>query len=201
MTFRKETSRFEVFMEHFPRSVLYILWFYIPNLLLHTHLILFIYFLGDISIVFAILNSRWNKGLLLLLLLLLLISWIGRYNCLKITWRHALSHACDVHVIDLFGLYILFSQYRLCDNTQEAWSFVLFIKKSACRHIHVQICERALEILLFCFTLFLPTTHFFGNTNKKKVLFMPHKDVLFFQTICGFSGKRLSDNELPVYFV
>ena len=38
--------------------------------------------------------------------------------------------------IDLFGLYILFSQYRSCDNTQEAWSFVLFIKKSACRHIH-----------------------------------------------------------------
>ena len=38
--------------------------------------------------------------------------------------------------IDLLGLYILFSQYRSCDNTQEAWSFVLFIKKSACRHIH-----------------------------------------------------------------
>ena len=38
--------------------------------------------------------------------------------------------------IDLFGLYILFSQYRSCDNTQEAWSFVLFIKKSACRHSH-----------------------------------------------------------------
>ena len=38
--------------------------------------------------------------------------------------------------IDLFGSYILFSQYRSCDNTQEAWSFVLFIKKSACWHIH-----------------------------------------------------------------
>ena len=32
--------------------------------------------------------------------------------------------------IDLFRLYILFSQYRSCDNTQEIWSFVLFIKKS-----------------------------------------------------------------------
>ena len=31
--------------------------------------------------------------------------------------------------IDLFRLYILFSQYRLCDDTQEIWSFVLFIKK------------------------------------------------------------------------
>ena len=39
-----------------------------------------------------------------------------------------------VRIIDLFGLYILFSQYRSCDNTQEAWSFVLFIKKSACIH-------------------------------------------------------------------
>ena len=33
--------------------------------------------------------------------------------------------------IDLFGLYILFSQYRSCDNTQEVWSFVLFIKMRA----------------------------------------------------------------------
>ena len=32
--------------------------------------------------------------------------------------------------IDLFRLYILFSQYRSCDDTQEIWSFVLFIKKS-----------------------------------------------------------------------
>ena len=30
-------------------------------------------------------------------------------------------------VIDLFHLYILFSQYRSCDDTQEIWSFVLFI--------------------------------------------------------------------------
>ena len=36
--------------------------------------------------------------------------------------------------IDLFRLYILFSQYRSCDDTQEIWSFVLFIKKSACKH-------------------------------------------------------------------
>ena len=32
--------------------------------------------------------------------------------------------------IDLFGLYILFSQYRSCDDTQEIWSFVLFTKAS-----------------------------------------------------------------------
>ena len=32
--------------------------------------------------------------------------------------------------IDLFCLYILFSQYRSCDDTREIWSFVLFIKKS-----------------------------------------------------------------------
>ena len=35
-------------------------------------------------------------------------------------------------LIDLFHLYILFSQYRSCDNTPEIWPFVLFIKKSAC---------------------------------------------------------------------
>ena len=35
--------------------------------------------------------------------------------------------------IDLFRLYIFFSQYRSCDNTQEVWSFVLFIKMSACK--------------------------------------------------------------------
>ena len=29
---------------------------------------------------------------------------------------------------------ILFSQYRSCDNTQEVWSFVLFIKMRACKH-------------------------------------------------------------------
>ena len=39
-------------------------------------------------------------------------------------------------VIDLFRLYILFSQYRSCDDTQEIGSFVLFIKKSTCIHIH-----------------------------------------------------------------
>ena len=37
-------------------------------------------------------------------------------------------------LIDLFRLYILFSQYRPCDDTQEIWSFVFFIKKSACKH-------------------------------------------------------------------
>ena len=39
----------------------------------------------------------------------------------------------SVDLIDLFGLYILFSQYRSCDNTQEVWSFVLFIKMRACK--------------------------------------------------------------------
>ena len=36
-------------------------------------------------------------------------------------------------LIDLFRLYILFSQYRSCDDTQEIWSFVLFIKKNKCK--------------------------------------------------------------------
>ena len=37
-----------------------------------------------------------------------------------------------IQIIDLFSLYILFSQYRSRDNTQEVWFFGLFIK----RHIH-----------------------------------------------------------------
>ena len=41
------------------------------------------------------------------------------------------------NLIDLFRLYILFSQYKSCDNTQEDWSFVLLIKKSACKHEYV----------------------------------------------------------------
>ena len=40
----------------------------------------------------------------------------------------------NVKTIDLFHLYILFSQYRSCDDTQEIWSFVLLIKKSAYKH-------------------------------------------------------------------
>ena len=39
--------------------------------------------------------------------------------------------------IDLFRLYILFSQYKSRDNTQEDWFFVLLIKKSACKHEYV----------------------------------------------------------------
>ena len=37
---------------------------------------------------------------------------------------------------------MLFSQYRSCDDTQEIWSFVLFIKKSACRHTHACFNEQ-----------------------------------------------------------
>ena len=40
-------------------------------------------------------------------------------------------------IIDLFRLCILFSQYRSCDDTQEIWSFVLFIKKSTCKQEYV----------------------------------------------------------------
>ena len=49
--------------------------------------------------------------------------------------------ASFLQTIDLFGLHILFSQYRSWANTQELQSFVLFIKKSACRHIHA--CMRS----------------------------------------------------------
>ena len=43
-----------------------------------------------------------------------------------------ISGGCEK--IDLFRLYILFSQYKSCDNTQEDWFVVLLIKKNACKH-------------------------------------------------------------------
>ena len=72
-----------------------------------------------------------------------------RRQGLEAYWRHWPQvfqvHTCDncwdrparakiISTIDLFCLYILFSQYKSCDNTQEDWSFVLLIKKSACKH-------------------------------------------------------------------
>ena len=62
-------------------------------------------------------------------------QWVGNYKQrieVNIRGRTLAEH----NAIDLFRLYILFSQYKSCDNTQEDWSFVLLIKKSACRHIH-----------------------------------------------------------------
>ena len=40
-------------------------------------------------------------------------------------------------LIDLFRLYVLFSQYKSCDNIQEDWFVVLLIKKNACKHEYV----------------------------------------------------------------
>ena len=51
-----------------------------------------------------------------------------------VTEGQSLSRNSADNSIDLFGLYILFSQYRSCDNTQEVWSSVLFIKMRACKH-------------------------------------------------------------------
>ena len=51
--------------------------------------------------------------------------------------------------IDLVRLYILFSQYRSCDDTQEIWSFVLFIKKRAEGHF---VCACSAESILMWVT-------------------------------------------------
>ena len=51
---------------------------------------------------------------------------------LRLAWSK--DFFLEITAIDLFGLYILFSQYRSCDHTQEVWSFVLFIKMRACKH-------------------------------------------------------------------
>ena len=50
--------------------------------------------------------------------------------------------ACNWSQIDLFRLYILFSQYRSCDDTQGIWSFVLFIKKNKCKHEYALFNEQ-----------------------------------------------------------
>ena len=49
------------------------------------------------------------------------------------------ANQSKLQTIDLFRLYILFSQYRSCDDTQEIWSFVLFIKR-----VHADIFMLAL---------------------------------------------------------
>ena len=59
----------------------------------------------------------------------LLVPFESGCSAITVVLSAALGVCCKS--IDLFGLYILFSQYRSCDNTQEVWSFVLFIKMRA----------------------------------------------------------------------
>ena len=54
-------------------------------------------------------------------------NWDSTLLSVLIAWHNMAVYAST---IDLFRLYISFSQYRSCDDTQEIWSFVLFIKKS-----------------------------------------------------------------------
>ena len=58
-------------------------------------------------------------------------------NELVIVSDGALCLAPWATVIDFFRLYILFSQYKSYDNTQEDWFVVLLIKKNACKHEYV----------------------------------------------------------------
>ena len=61
--------------------------------------------------------------------------------------------AIGFSTIDLFRLYILFSQYRSCDNTQEIWSFVLFC---SLKRVHADI--------------FMLACTFFNEQNKGQIL-------------------------------
>ena len=47
--------------------------------------------------------------------------------------------------IDFFGLSVLFSQYRSCDDPQGVWTFVVFIRKTACEHENVQLWKKMLS--------------------------------------------------------
>ena len=69
------------------------------------------------------------------------LTFSCHFNILPMHGELRYQTRTNKRIIDLFRLYILFSQYKSCDNTQEDWSFVLFIKKSACRHIHA--CMRS----------------------------------------------------------
>ena len=77
--------------------------------------------------------------------------------------------------IDLFRLYILFSQYRSCDDTQEIWSFVLFIKKSIFILAFILFNEQDKGSSL----LSIITWSVLGkqNVQAKKVYFVHSKDV------------------------
>ncbi|XP_068673493.1 substance-K receptor-like [Montipora foliosa] len=78
-------------------------------------------------------EKKLTKTLFIVTLVSLLL-WLPYTVCSFLYYSTDITTSLSPLAIDLFGLYILFSQYRSCDNTQEAWSFVLFIKKSACRH-------------------------------------------------------------------
>ena len=67
---------------------------------------------------------------------------IAKYRDLSVASRSIVCLSIRLRqIIDLLRLYILFSQHKSCASTQEVRSFVLFIKKSSCRHIHA--CMRS----------------------------------------------------------
>ena len=45
----------------------------------------------------------------------------------------------------IFLLLVLFSQYRSCGDTEEVWTFVVFIKKIACKHENVELWKKILS--------------------------------------------------------
>ena len=81
---------------------------------------------GDVSR-----NTRRNHALSLLHQVLIALRFYTSGSFLQIIGdTFGVDKSTISRVIDLLRLYILFSQYRSCDDTQEIWSFVLFIKKS-----------------------------------------------------------------------
>ena len=50
--------------------------------------------------------------------------------------------------VDPFCMSILFSWYRSYDDTQEVWMFVVFIKKTVCKHEDVQLWKKILSWVL-----------------------------------------------------
>ena len=88
-------------------------------------------------------------------------------------WKTVVSHL-EITILnctcglDLFGLYILFSQYRSCDNTQEVWSFVLFIKMRAYKHEYA--CMHSFLHCTSCIELIHSCDHYaFFDPNKRKL--------------------------------
>ena len=64
------------------------------------------------------------------------------FDCVT-SMRHAGWGLRDAHCVKQWTF--LFSQYRSCDDSQEVWTFVVFIKKTACEQENVQLWKKMLS--------------------------------------------------------
>ena len=76
----------------------------------------------------------------------------AKIHCMCVGRSHKNSRKIEklyknMRVVYLIYLSILFSRYRSCDDTLEVWTFVLLIKKTACKDENVQLWEKILSLV------------------------------------------------------